>query len=165
MNDGLIDAFRYNAWATRELLRFLQHTPVVGLTTSTVGSYGSILDTLNHMLSSETYYFWFLSDRRLSWEWELDGDASIPQLQRSADDIEAGWQEFLAIPFDAAQMVSRPSASTGVRTERAGIVLTQALHHGNVHREQVNMILTGQGMDPPDLDVWMFNRAQHPRSA
>jgi hypothetical protein len=39
---------------------------------------------------------------------------------------------------------------------RAGTLLAQALHHANVHREQVSSIVTSLGIEPPDLDVWTY---------
>jgi hypothetical protein len=37
-------------------------------------------------------------------------------------------------------------------------VLVQAIHHGNVHREQVSHVLTALGLEPPDTSGWRFGR-------
>jgi hypothetical protein len=31
------------------------------------------------------------------------------------------------------------------------VLVVQALHHGNAHREQISSILTGFGIEPPDI--------------
>ncbi|CAN5715987.1 hypothetical protein BH23CHL2_BH23CHL2_21780 [soil metagenome] len=56
MNDGLIDGFRYNTWATRELLALSRELPQEQLDATAVGAYGSIIDTLRHII------FWEASD-------------------------------------------------------------------------------------------------------
>jgi hypothetical protein len=38
----------------------------------------------------------------------------------------------------------------------AGIFIAQALNHANHHREQVCAILTGFGIDPPDIQAWEY---------
>jgi uncharacterized damage-inducible protein DinB len=37
---------------------------------------------------------------------------------------------------------------------RAGVIVAQALHHGNAHREQICAILTSLGIEPPDIQPW-----------
>lgn len=38
----------------------------------------------------------------------------------------------------------------------AGIVMAQVFHHGSVHREQICAMLTGLGIEPPDVQPWGF---------
>jgi uncharacterized damage-inducible protein DinB len=166
MNEGLLDAFRYSDWATRGLLRFCGELDEEKLRTAAVGSYGSILETLNHMLEAESYYLWLMTEERLTWEWKLDGSATIAQLQQSAAGLSRAWERLLQQPFDAQVALERISPEGEKSLDRAGIILVQAIHHPNVHREQVNMILTSQGIQPPDLDVWEYQawqQANEPR--
>jgi hypothetical protein len=44
----------------------------------------------------------------------------------------------------------------GTREVRAGIFIAQALHHADHHREQVCAILTGFGIQPPDIQAWEY---------
>jgi uncharacterized damage-inducible protein DinB len=44
----------------------------------------------------------------------------------------------------------------GTYEVNAGVVVAQALHHGNAHREQICAILTSLGMEPPDIQPWGF---------
>jgi uncharacterized damage-inducible protein DinB len=44
----------------------------------------------------------------------------------------------------------------GTRATRAGILIAQALNHANHHREQVCAILTGFGIEPPDIQAWEY---------
>ena len=37
--------------------------------------------------------------------------------------------------------------------------VAQALHHGNVHREQICAAITRLGMEPPDVQAWSYGEA------
>jgi hypothetical protein len=41
---------------------------------------------------------------------------------------------------------------------KASVVLLQAIHHGNAHREQVSHVLTTLGLKAPDISGWAFAR-------
>jgi hypothetical protein len=42
---------------------------------------------------------------------------------------------------------------------KAGVLIAQALHHANVHREQVSAVLTSLDLAPPDISGWAYGRA------
>jgi len=42
------------------------------------------------------------------------------------------------------------------------VPLSQAIHHANDHRSQIATLLTHQGIEPPDLDVWAYHDAGMP---
>jgi uncharacterized damage-inducible protein DinB len=44
----------------------------------------------------------------------------------------------------------------GALEVRAGIIVAQALHHGNSHREQICAVLTSLGVEPPDIQSWAY---------
>jgi uncharacterized damage-inducible protein DinB len=39
------------------------------------------------------------------------------------------------------------------------VLVIQALHHGNPHREQICAILTGLGIEPPDIQARAYAEA------
>jgi uncharacterized damage-inducible protein DinB len=155
MNDGIVDAFRHNAWATAELLRFCEALSEEQLQAPATGTYGSILETLNHLVEADVWYLSFFTGSYLTWAWKLEGRASIAQLRESAAAVWEGWPAVLAAPVDAETLLQ--AFEEPGRQERAGTVLAQAVHHQNAHREQVNMMLTALGIEPPDLDVWVWD--------
>lgn len=156
MNDGANDAFLHNAWATRELLAFCERLSEEQLRTPAIGTYGSILETLNHLVEADVWYLSFFTGNYPHWEWQLEGAATIVQLQQSSAEVAEYWEKVLARPLDAE--VELPAYEEPGRVERAGTVIAQAIHHQNVHREQVNMMLTLLGIEPPDLDVSVYDR-------
>lgn len=145
MNDGLIDGFRYNTWATRELLAVCRTLSEEQLNATAVGAYGSIIDTMRHIV------FWEEHDaRRLTGE-HLAGDGeSLDGLAHRVDALEACWERFLTTPVNAERTFAVNWHDCTVRDVPAGIFLIGVLHHGIEHRSQICTILTAIGVPPPD---------------
>ncbi|MPZ48495.1 MAG: hypothetical protein GEU75_04140 [Dehalococcoidia bacterium] len=156
MNDGLLDAFRHSAWANKELIGFCRQLTPEQLKAETLGVYGSVIETLKHLLGSEAYYSFVIGGSLPDWEWWDDEPPSLVAMEKSAAEMAAFWETALSRPFDAEAVLIRQHEDGAVREARAGIVLAQALHHANVHREQICTIVTTLGIEPPDLDVWSY---------
>jgi uncharacterized damage-inducible protein DinB len=157
MNEALLDTFRHNAWATMRLLEFCGDLPQEQLTAPGKATFGGILETLHHTVWSDAQYLARLTGDRQEW---LAGDedeiAGIDVLRTRAEETAARWERFAGEAFDSeAQML----LDQGTYETHAGVVLAQALHHGNAHREQVCALLTGLGLDPPDVQAWAYAEA------
>lgn len=159
MNDSLLDAFRHNAWATRGLLEFCRRLRDEQLNAKAVGTYGSILETFKHLIGSESFYSSLLTGAFPAWDWDDERPATLDEIAHWAADLGAIWEGVLSRPIDGESMLHQDFKDGGTRDVRAGVVLAQALHHGNAHREQVASILTVLGFEPPDLDVWEYGKA------
>ncbi len=159
MNDGLLDAFRHNAWATGDLLRVCQALTETQLQTTAPGTYGGVLATLQHVVRSEAGYCARLTGEEPSWDRRAEESPSLGELTGRVDELTTRWEQFLATPFDAERtFVIRWDDGLDYDVP-AGVVLVQALHHGNEHRTQVCTTLSAIGMAPPELGVWEFAEA------
>jgi uncharacterized damage-inducible protein DinB len=159
VNDGLLDAFRHNAWAMREVLRTCQGLNEEQLALVIPGTFGSVIDTLRHTINAEAAYYRRLSGEEPEWKRRAEGQPSVGELLEFNDDLAARWERFLAIPFDAERTFIIPWHDDIHRAVPAGVVLVQALHHGNEHRTQVCTTLSANGITPPQLGVWEFAEA------
>jgi uncharacterized damage-inducible protein DinB len=56
VNGALLEAFRHNAWATKQLLEFCRDLSVEQLTAPGIGTYAGILETFNHIVLSDARY-------------------------------------------------------------------------------------------------------------
>jgi len=138
----------YNSWANRGMLEFLAALPEETLDLRAAGVYGSIRETLDHLLSSEISYH-----RRL-----LGGSApSGPRPEKPDIAFLLGQaRESAAALAGIAERL--PAAETllplsdGNRS--AATMLTQLLLHGCEHRAHVGTILGANGIEPPDIDAW-----------
>lgn len=159
MNDGLIDGFCYNTWATHQVLQACTVLTEAQLNTTVTGTYGSIIATLRHMVSSEDGYCRRLMGQEPDWCPNRDNDPDIAELTRRVDDLAAHWERFLSEPFDGERLFVIAWHDGIDRDVPAGIVLNQVLHHGNEHRTQINTTLTSIGVQTPDLGLWDYAEA------
>jgi len=156
-NDTLKEAFRHHAWATRELLAFCAQLGPEQLSlprpAPLAGVNGSILETFDHIVSSDGAYLGALTGHRPAWAHERGRSFELGELAPRVDEAEALWMGFLSLPDDARRSVL---LDEGTYETNAAIVTGQALHHGSAHREQICVILRDFGLEPPELQPWDF---------
>ena len=151
MNEVLLDAIRHNNWATERLVAFCRELGLSDeqLTTPGVGTFGGVLATLNHLVGSDTSYLGaLLGVARPEAE-----DTDLKGLALRAAETEKLWEELLSQPIDVERILV---VDDGANEVRVGIFIAQALNHANAHREQVCSILSGLGVEPPDLQAWEY---------
>ena len=151
MNEVLLDPIRHNTWATRQLVAFCRDAGLTDeqLTTPGVGTFGGILPTLNHVISSDASYLDALLDR----ERTASTDTDLAGLASRAEELEGLWEQLLSDPVDVERVIV---VDDGANEVHAGVFLAQALNHANIHREQVCAILTGLGIQAPDVQAWEY---------
>jgi uncharacterized damage-inducible protein DinB len=155
--------FDYAYWANRRLFATLAQLTDEQLTHTVAGTYGSIRNTLVHMLSAE-------------WGW-LDrcggaprGPAlkpeDFPTLQSITDvwdRVEADVRAFLGGLTDAD--LDRVVEFTMAQGRGRGM-LGQLMHHGAVHgihhRGQVALLVRMLGHAPGNFDVLFYDFEKHP---
>lgn len=156
MNEALLDPFRHNAWATRELLEVCRPLSDEQLEATVPGTYGSIRATFHHLVESEAYYLGLLSGSRPAWYTE-DEEPPPPmeELEDRAVEMAQRWEAFLAAgPVDP----SSPIAYEDFECD-AGVLIAQVLNHGNEHRAHIGTILGSLRVDHPELDGWAYGEA------
>lgn len=153
MNEALLETFRHNGWATRQLIASCRGLSEERLTSPGAGTYGGILATLNHLVRSDGSYLRRLAGSAPAWVMDRDESADLDKLDARVAETEPLWERFLSEPVDAERVII---VDEGANEVRAGIFVAQALHHGNAHREQICAILTGFGIQPPDVQAWEY---------
>jgi uncharacterized damage-inducible protein DinB len=155
VNAVLLEAFRFNGWATKHLIAACRDLPDERLTAPASASYGSILETFNHIVRSDASYLRRLAGGGPDWVDNRDL-VDLDELARRVDQTHELWARLLAEPIDAERVFI---VDDGAYAVRAGVIAAQALHHGNAHREQICAILTGFGLEPPDVQPWEYSWA------
>ena len=151
MTSLLDDAFKHHAWANDRILEACAALTPEQLSAPAPGTFGPILDTLRHLIGSDNWYLWVITEGRH--EEFAEETAGIHDLKGGAKRSAAGWAELLRGEIDPDEMTVRRgdgwefSAPMGVR-------LAQAIHHGTDHRSQVATALTSLGIEPPGIDLW-----------
>jgi uncharacterized damage-inducible protein DinB len=158
MNEGLRELFDHNAWANAVVLEYCRGLADDVLAATDDAVYGDVLATMHHLLDAEGFYSGMFLDRFQPWHSTTDPTRSVDKMLGWAADVASAWDEVLSRPVDPDAVLVLKREGRPDRQHRAGMLLTQALHHGNVHREQVCHILTSLGLEPPDVSAWRWDR-------
>ncbi len=150
----LADAFGHHVWATTRLIDACLELTAEQLETVVPGTYGSILETMRHLVGADRSYLFVVGDGRLPEIGEAEMD--IAGLRAAMAAAGPGWAATLAGDLDPEAIVTRHRDDGTASHAPLGIRLAQALHHGTDHRSQICTALTTLGMEPPAIDAWDF---------
>jgi len=154
----LADAFDHHVWATLRVIDACQALTDEQLATNVPGTYGSILDTLRHLVGSDRGYLNLLSGGRVEL---IDEDSgSLAELRSAIEANGPVWADVLAAASDPDVSVTRVRDDGSTSTAPLGVRLAQVVHHGTDHRSQVCTALTSIGITPPEIDAWDFAWSQ-----
>ena len=151
----LADAFAHHVWATIRVLDACAGLDTAQLTTTVPGTYGSILDTLRHLVGGDVFYLDVLRGEPEPFD---EGSSDIPTLRAVMEAHDPAWQRLVAGDLDPETVVVEREESGYETHAPLGIRLAQALYHGTDHRSQVCTALTTLGIEPPPIEVWDFAR-------
>jgi uncharacterized damage-inducible protein DinB len=149
----MTDAFSHHVWATLLVLDTCDRLTADQLETEVEGTYGSIIDTLRHLVAADSSYLFVLTG---------GGVPAIDETEMSIGELrgvmERNGEVWASLPLEDMNpdtvLVGR--RDDGSESHAAGVRLAQALHHGTDHRSQVCTALTTIGISPPAIDVWDF---------
>lgn len=150
----LADAFGHHIWATTQLIDACRRLDPAQLDTTVPGTYGSIIETMRHLVGGDCGYLFALTDGRLPEIDEATMDLVALRSQIAANGPE--WVAVIADPGDPDTDVVRHRDDGSDSHAPLGIRLAQALHHGTDHRSQICTALTALGLEPPAIDVWDY---------
>ncbi len=153
----LSDAFDHHVWATVHLLDACAALTPEQLDATVTGTYGTILDTLRHIVGADVAYLEVLAGDQADFE---EGDATLGDLRSRMVGHLRAWAGVIADDPDPDTEVIRYRDDGSEGHAPTGIRLAQALHHGTDHRSQVCTTLTALGIEPPEIDVWAFAESQ-----
>ena len=156
----LADAFDHHVWATLTLFDTLADLSDEQLQTSVPGTYGSILETVQHLVQADCSYLNVIgggSRPRV----EDEETMGVAQLRAEMEVNGTAWTEVLDEELDPEEELLRIRDDGSTLLAPKGIRLAQALHHGTDHRSQICTALTQLGIEPPLIDVWDFGFSQN----
>ena len=154
----LSDAFAHHIWATQQLIDACSALTPVQLGTPVLGTYGTIIDTLRHIVQSDSWYLSFFSGKHHVLPDELLETLGLADLRSAMTRNAAAWTRVLATEVDPDAVVVERGEGWELHSPM-GIHLAQVVHHGTDHRSQVCTCLTSLGLTPPEIDVWAYARA------
>jgi uncharacterized damage-inducible protein DinB len=156
MNKALVEMFRYNAWANRELFQACRSLTGEQLDARVRGTSGSVRELLLHIVGGQQTFI--LRTRGRQHEGELDRQSPWPGIDSLIDLAETTSQQLIAIAeqLDGDEEVDLPYLGQAYRYP-ARFFLVHAMAHSAGHRTEVQVALAHLGVDTPDLDGWLYS--------
>ena len=146
--------FAHNAWANLKLLDFCEQLSDEQLDATAIGCFGSIRDTLWHIVGGEVSYVervnGKLPAKPVSGD-QFPGFAALKDAARWTND------ELLLLALSAQQdtLVREPPPDYNFQYRLASLMV-QAINHATEHRAQISAIITQLGMELPDMGGWQY---------
>jgi uncharacterized damage-inducible protein DinB len=152
------DAFAHHAWATLRLIDACLALSDAQLATAVPGTYGSILQTIRHLVGGDSFDVFVLNGGRTV---PIDEERmGLSDLRAAVESNAAAWSRLLAEDLDPDAVVREVDPGDGYQRDApVGVRLAQALHHGTDHRSQICTALTALGVQPPRIDGFDFGLA------
>jgi uncharacterized damage-inducible protein DinB len=153
----LDDAFGHHVWATLELIDVCSSLSPQQLETSVPGTYGSILDTMRHLVGGDRAYLWVIGRERLPLvDEEVESTMDLADLRKVMEDNGSVWPEVIGGDLDPDADYVREQDDGSLSHAPLGVRLAQVVHHGSDHRSQICTALSTIGKQPPEFDVWEY---------
>jgi len=153
--DPLSEAFQHHTWATEKLIRHLRGLPDAALTATSPGVYGEVLATLSHLLDADGRYIQYLEGTPPPPTEGPDPTKPLTVLADQVRDQAVRWRMLLA-RVDELDVTIPARRDRPEMPHATNLLFDQALHHGNDHRTQICTVLSVNGYETPDLDVWTY---------
>ena len=152
--DTIKNLYNHHLWANLRLLESCHQLTNEQLQAKVNGTFGSIQETLEHIVRAEKSY----ASRISTGQPYLHLPAAAPMA--IADMIESIRQTGLLLlewapKVQAADVVEIDWDGT-IRDVPKTVLLTQAINHATEHRAQIMVIMTQLGVEPPNLDSWTY---------
>jgi uncharacterized damage-inducible protein DinB len=152
--DTLTTLFSHNLWANLCLLERCAELTTEQMDATIPGAFGSIYDTLQHIVTSEQSYFSRISTGQPLRRPENPPDLTMTEMMESLRKTGQGLIEWA--PKVQAEDAVEVDWDGTPRNVPKTIILTQIINHATEHREQIKAILTELGIEPPDLQGWAY---------
>lgn len=155
MNEALVELVQHKTWATLLLIESCRGLDEEALDATTPGTYGTIRDTLQHLVGADEIYLATATGVRPAHPLPTE-PVSLATLADLTRQLGPRWD---AIVRDAEIASREVTTGDGWRTP-AAIPIAQAIHHAECHRSHVLSVLGAHCIEIPgldigeDLDVW-----------
>jgi len=154
----LHDAFAHHFWATERLLEVCQAQDDGQLNTTAPGTYGTIHETLHHLVESDRWYLRFYAPGESLSTIPEQPLLSLADLRAELGRSIEAWQQVLARASDPDEDIAERGDDWVFHAPMA-FRLAQVVHHGTDHRSQVCTILSTLDIEAPEIDVWAYGEA------
>jgi len=155
----LAEFIRYNNWANQQVFQACQPLSESELTAPIPGAFGTIRETLEHILRAEANYVRLLTGTRPSPLFKWEDQPSVSQMIDYAAHVAQALTD-AAQRIPPSEVIQHEWDGKQVHY-RALAVFIQIINHGIEHRTNITTILNQGTPPPPEVDGWGYLHA-HP---
>jgi uncharacterized damage-inducible protein DinB len=150
----LVELIRYNNWANAQVLAACRQLTADQLAAVAPGAYGTIRDTLEHIIRAEADYVGRMTGNGPQPSFKWKDQAALADLSAFADQVAGAL-------LDAAQRISlthliHEEEDGKFIDYQARHLFMQAINHGIEHRTNITTILNSLGLSTPEVDGWSY---------
>jgi uncharacterized damage-inducible protein DinB len=160
--DDFRDLFAYNEWANAQMLRSLDSIDAERFAHAAGGSFGSIRDTLAHLVAVEWVWLsrWKGVHPTAIPEWAKN--STLKNLRAKLAEIEEERKPFIASLTDAdlPERLTCRSLSGAEWVYSLHDLLAHLVNHSTYHRGQIATLLRQAGGTPISTDLLLFRDAR-----
>ena len=155
----LAEFIRYNNWANQQVFEACQKLSEDQLAATLPGSYGTLRDTLRHIVEGEEFYVELLTGQRPQPPFPWETRPGVAEMKDYGAQVGNALVEALRHirPTDRVHEEDRGNTFY----YQALAVFIQVINHGVEHRTNITMILSAEQYSPPTVDGWGYLSA-HP---
>jgi uncharacterized damage-inducible protein DinB len=159
--------YDYGYWANRKLLGVVSQLTPEQFTHTVAGSYGSVRNTLVHILSAEWGWLDRCGGPARGPALKSDDYPNVESLVEAWNKVEGWVRVFLANLKDEElhRTVEFKNPRGETRSMVLGELMQHAANHGVHHRGQVALLLRVIGHVPGNFDLLFYDAEQHRVSA
>ncbi len=158
---GLVD---YGYWANARLIEVVTRLTPEQFTETVAGSYGSIRNTLVHVMSAEAGWLERCGGPKRGPQLRGEDYPTVASLVEAWRTIEANFRAFAAglEESDLIGVIDFSLGSFGSFSLRLGEMLQHVANHGTHHRGQIALLLRALGHAPGNVDMLFYFAAKGP---
>jgi uncharacterized damage-inducible protein DinB len=159
--------YDYGYWANGKLFAVVAQLTPEEFTQTVAGSYGSVRNTLVHVLSAEWGWLDRCGGHPRGPALHADDYPTLEKLVETWAKVEEWVRLFLAglTDDDLERAVEFKNPRGETRSMPLGELMQHAANHGVHHRGQVALLLRGLGYVPGNFDLLFFDADRHQVSA
>jgi len=154
--------YHYSEWANQRILETAAKATAEQFLEEVGVSYGSLRDTLVHIMSSQ--WMWLMRWTGTSPRSRLEADEypDLASIRARWGEIEADSQQFLSelTPARLGGVVNYLTIEGEPRSYPLWQLMLQQVNHATQHRSEAAVMLTQFGHSPGDLDFVVYLRRQ-----
>ena len=155
--------YEYNYWANKQLLAVVAQLTPEQFTRSVAGSYGSVRNTLVHVLSAEWGWLDRCGGPKRGERLNPDDYPTLESLVRAWADVEHFMRDFLS-GLDDDALTRDVEFAIGAGPKQSiplGDLMQHAALHAVHHRGQVALLLRILGHAPGNFDLVIYDEERH----